>query len=180
MLTCRPASGAPLTRTSVAMPLACLPVTSVVNAPANPLRSRWQNTAIFAGMVMFLVAGVGFSVLLAPEIADMLWRSVAKKLGVALSALVFGTLAIRAWRIGLYANYPGKLTVRSLTITRTLPLEAVERIGVYHGHSSHGGRFFAPGIYVRSDGDEPRLVRLWWLAAVTEKRASCGNPRSRH
>src|SRR5436190_16099422 len=106
------------------------------------LRSRWQNSAIVVGMVMVMAGSTLFSVALPRAIRSDSWRLVVSGSCIAFSVLLFGWLAIRAWRIGLYANRPGQLIVRTLTRTRTLPVEAVERVAVYHGHSAHGGRFY--------------------------------------
>lgn len=132
------------------------------------LHSRWFNFWMFVAMAIGLVDGLCFSFLLGEGITSEAWRPASAIAGAVVSTGVFGMLAVRALRIGLYADTPRVLTVRSLTITYTVPLDEVRRVEVYHGHSSPAGRFWAPVIHIGTADTRRRVIRLWWLAAAGE------------
>ncbi|MEV0271508.1 hypothetical protein AB0H43_22245 [Hamadaea sp. NPDC050747] len=132
------------------------------------LHSWWHNFWTFIAMLLGIVDGLCFSAVLTEGIANESWRLVSAGAGAAVSGGGFGLLAVRALRIGLYTDTPGVLTARSLTITYTVALDEVSRIELYHGHSSHGGRFWAPAIHLHAADGRERVIRLWWLASAGE------------
>jgi hypothetical protein len=126
--------------------------------------SRWQNLTLAAAMLLIMAEGVLLSLI-------MLSHPLLKVVGALASVGMFGWLAIRARRMGVYVDPGATITARSLTTTRSFPFADVIRTTVYHGHGSGFRRFYAPAIVVRRDHDKTTEVRLWWLASATEEPA---------
>jgi hypothetical protein len=135
-----------------------------MDTPVRHLYSRWQNLVIFSAMLLLVLVGLWFSILLTVG-----GQVVLRLLGCLVSLGIFGFLSVRALRVGLYLRPPASIVVRSLAVTHTVALEQILGTVVYHSYTGRGGRYYAPGIRVRTDGPGDRVIRLWWIASMSEE-----------
>jgi hypothetical protein len=129
--------------------------------------SRISSLWLSLGMALLLIGGITTSVILGSFI-PIEWLGLAlAAVGSLASIGALGTFAVQALRVGVYISGHGDLAVHSIGVTRTVRLDAVAGVIVYHGYSSHG-RFYAPAILVDLGEGRQRLLRLWWLASGGE------------
>ena len=148
------------------------------------LCSRWQNALATAFWLLVLAAAEVSVVTATNRIAETGWRIALTVLGAALCLVVFGGLAVRAARIGVY-GYPQAMHVRGQIRTLIVPWESLGRTQLTTFHGRNGESYYPVLMLTepqqemvldnilhasrRAPGNE--TVHLWWLAAMTDRSA---------
>ncbi|MBB5868581.1 hypothetical protein F4553_001960 [Allocatelliglobosispora scoriae] len=91
--------------------------------------------------------------------------------GILLSVVVFGLLALRCARMGVYGDRPRGLLIRGLVRTRIIPWHSVIGAEVYTGHSGRGGTYYGTRIVFQDAEHHQRPLHVWWLASTKETAA---------